>query len=90
MTHPNTAAVNEEIAAVTRTEGAPSGPDTYYPKFRVIRRSTGDEIDPATTFTLLPNKDEHAKVALAAYCDSVESDAPGLAKALREHFNLGS
>lgn len=63
--------------------------DEYYPKFRVIRRSTGDELDPTTTFTLLPNKDPHARVALKAYADSVGGEMPGLARALANHFNLG-
>ena len=71
-----------------RSSGAPSGPDKYFPKFRTIRRSTGDELDPATTFTLLPQKDPHARAALAAYCDSCASEMPGLARMLREHFNL--
>ena len=62
--------------------------DEYFPKFRVIRRSTGDELDPKTTFTLLPHKDPHARKALAAYCDSCEDDLPGLARMLRGEFNL--
>lgn len=63
-------------------------PDTYYPKFLVIRKSNCEVIDPSTCFTLIPDHDPHAKVALAAYCDSCEADMPGLAKALREAFAL--
>lgn len=62
--------------------------DEYYPKFRTIRRSTGDELDPTTTFTLLPEKDPAARVALGAYCATVEGESPGLAKALRSHFGI--
>lgn len=64
------------------------GPDTYYPKFLVIRRSNCEVVDPTTCFTLIPDHDQHAKVALTAYCDSCEKDMPGLAAALRAHFNL--
>lgn len=71
---------------------SPRDPDTYYPKFIVIRRSAeiGQEIivDPKTCFTLIPGHDKHAQVALRAYCDSCESEMPGLAKALRMHFGL--
>ena len=71
---------------------SPRDPDTYYPKFIVIRRSAeiGQEIvvDPRTCFTLIPDHDPHAKVALKAYCDSCEEQMPGLAKALRDHFKL--
>jgi hypothetical protein len=66
----------------------PSGGDTYFPKFRTIRRSTGDELDPTTTFTLLPNKDPHALVALRAYADSIDFDRTGLGKALAEVFPI--
>lgn len=69
-------------------QSKPSGEDTYFPKFRTIRRSTGDELDPTTTFTLLPGKDPWAKIALATYCSACEQDAPGLAKALREAFQI--
>jgi hypothetical protein len=62
--------------------------DEFYPKYRIIRRSTGDELDPSTTFTLVPSKDQHARVALKAYADSVQDDAPGLARHLRDHFGL--
>lgn len=65
-----------------------SGPDTYYPKFLVIRKSNYKVIDPETCFTLIPDHDDHARVALKAYCDSAEKDLPGLAKVLRSHFKL--
>lgn len=67
-------------------QSKPSGEDTYFPKFRTIRRSTGDELDPTTTFTLLPGKDHHAAVALRAYVDSVRPTMPGLADALETAF----
>jgi hypothetical protein len=62
--------------------------DEYFPKFRTIRRSTGDELDPATTFTLLPLKDPYAKVALQAYSDACRAELPGLASMLEETFDL--
>jgi hypothetical protein len=67
-------------------QSKPSGEDTYFPKFRTIRRSTGDELDPTTTFTLLPGKDIHAAKALRTYVDSVRETMPGLAKALEKAF----
>lgn len=60
----------------------------YFPKYRTLRRSTGDELDPNTTFTLVPERDPHAVVALRAYTDSVEHEMPGFAKVLRDHFGL--
>lgn len=62
--------------------------DTYYPKFLVVRRSDCEVVDPTTCFTLIPTHDPHARVALTAYCDSCEEAMPGLAKALREAFDL--
>lgn len=62
--------------------------DTYYPKYIIIRRSNAEILDPTTCFTLVPERDPHAKVALKAYADSCEDDAPGLAAALRAHFEL--
>ena len=67
---------------------SPKDKDEYYPKFLVIRKSNCDVIDPSTCFTLIPEHDKHAQVALSAYCDSCSEEMPGLAKALREHFNL--
>lgn len=69
---------------------SPKDPDTYYPKFLVIRRSNCEVIDPTTCFTLIPDHDPHARTALAAYCDAVAEDMPGLASALRAHFSLSS
>lgn len=66
----------------------PSGKDSYYPKFLVIRKSNCEVVDPTTCFTLIPEHDDHARVALKAYCDSCEDEMPGLARALREHFTL--
>lgn len=62
--------------------------DEFCPKFRTIRRSTGDELDPSTTFTLLPDKDPAAREALSAYAKFVEDEMPGLARALRSHFKI--
>lgn len=64
----------------------PDATQGYVPKFRTIRRSNGDELDPTTTFTLLPNKDVHALVALRAYADSIDPQRTGLAPALEEAF----
>lgn len=54
----------------------------YYDKFQVIRRETGEEVA-GPTFTLLPDHDHHAKVAVRAYADSCESENPELAADLR-------
>ena len=64
----------------------PDGSVGYIPKFRTFRRATGDELDPATTFTLLPNKDRHAVVALRAYAESIDPMRTGLGQALEEAF----
>lgn len=42
----------------------------YHNKFTVYHTETGDEIKQAT-FTLLPECDPHARVALATYAESV-------------------
>ena len=62
--------------------------DTYYPKYLVIRRSNCEVVDPTTCFTLIPDHDKHAMVALKAYADSCAEDMPGLAAALRAHFSM--
>lgn len=60
--------------------------DKFVPKFRTIKRATGEELDPSTTFTLVPERDSHAAKAIMAYADSVESEMPGLASDLRQRF----
>lgn len=58
----------------------------FYHKYRTIRRSNGEELDPETTFTLVPSRDPHAKPAIEAYIASVEKDNPELAEDLRKQF----
>jgi hypothetical protein len=55
----------------------------FYDKFRVIRRETGQE-ETGPTFTLLPDHDQHALVALLAYAESCEGVNPELASDLRQ------
>lgn len=55
----------------------------FYDKFQVVRRSTGEEVTEAT-FTLIPENDKHACVALDAYANSVEDSNPELAQDLRD------
>ena len=58
----------------------------YYEKFQVIRKDTGEEVT-GFRFTLLPDHDEHAVVALRAYADSCEAENPSLAHDLRERLD---
>lgn len=60
--------------------------DEFYPKFKVIRNDTGEEVDPTTCYTLIPARDPNAGPALALYADLVEADMPGLARDLRERL----
>ena len=62
--------------------------DTFYPKYLTIRRSNCEVLDPATTFTLVPERDPHAIIAIKAYVESCQSEMPGLATALRRHFKV--
>jgi hypothetical protein len=55
----------------------------YYSKFIVTRRDTGEEVGEAT-FTLIPEHDEHAVVALKAYATSCAAKNPELARDLRD------
>ena len=50
----------------------------FYDKFQIIRRETGEE-ERGPTFTLLPDHDLHARIALRAYAFSCREDNPGLA-----------
>lgn len=55
----------------------------YYQKYTVVRND-GQTIEPdAEWFVLMVHKDPHARVALAAYADSVAHTAPELAASLR-------
>lgn len=54
----------------------------FYDKFQVIRRATGREVMQAT-FTLIPERDPHARVALLAYADACEGENERLAIELR-------
>lgn len=60
--------------------------DEFYPKFIVLRRDTGEEVDPTTCFTLIPADDPAAGAALAAYAHAVEPILPGLARDIRERL----
>lgn len=60
--------------------------DEFHHKYKTLRRDTGEELDPDTTFTLVPERDPHAVKAIAAYADSVEHELPQLAQELRERF----
>ena len=55
----------------------------FYPKYNVTRVDNGETVDPATSFTLVVNRDPHAYPALQAYADSVEGENPKLADDLR-------
>lgn len=60
--------------------------DGYFAKYDV-RYNHGEKAGqpvPGPLFTLAFGRDPHARVALAAYADSVEREAPGLAHDLRE------
>lgn len=55
----------------------------WYEKYEVRRRDTGALV-PEPHFTLVPATDPHAAAALRAYADSVETEVPGLAGAIRQ------
>lgn len=67
------------------------GPDELYKKFRVWRVRAKvwlDEENPDEfVFTLRPEKDEHAVVALSSYANSSEHEYPNRARQIREHLN---
>lgn len=52
-----------------------------FKKFRVIRTSTGEEVE-EPSFTLLPMKDQAARTALQTYAEAVEERNPELANDL--------
>ena len=53
-----------------------------YQKYTIIKNSTGEEVK-RPSFTLLPDRDPHARAALRAYAASVEKSNPELAIDLR-------
>lgn len=61
-------------------------PDEFYPKFSVVRGSTGEKVDPQTCFTLIPSNDPFAVPALEAYAAACEETMPGLARDIRERL----
>jgi hypothetical protein len=66
------------------------GPDKVYGKFRVIKRSTGLELDPEIEFffVLRPETDDRAALAaLGTYADVCEATYPELAREIREHVS---
>lgn len=56
-------------------------------KFRVIRNSTGKQVE-EETFTLIPEHDAWARPALLAYARACERQAPSLARSLRRMARL--
>jgi hypothetical protein len=56
-------------------------PRGYYDKFKVIRRDTGEEVG-GFRFTLLPDHDPHARVALRAYAESCKDENHTLSRDL--------
>ena len=56
-----------------------------YPKYR-LERMDGKPMGPS--FILEYRKDPHARVALAAYADSCESENPALASDLRAALSI--
>lgn len=54
-----------------------------YNKFDVFSKRTGEKVE-AFTFTLVPDRDPHAEVALAAYADSVRVINPTLASDIND------
>lgn len=59
-------------------------PKGLYGKY-IIEKSNGEKLDPnAKYFVLRYDKDPHAKVALAAYADSISSENYKLAREIRE------
>lgn len=63
-------------------------PNGYYDKFQIRRRDGKPNPANACYFVLDFANDPHARVALAAYADSIEGENPTLADDLR--FQLGA
>ncbi len=59
-----------------------SDDDRFFEKYDVRYKETGEPVE-GPLFTLAFARDPHARAALAAYADSVESELPGLAADLR-------
>lgn len=51
-----------------------------YPKYTIIKNSTGKEVEDA--FVLKPGTDKHARAALRAYANSIRRENPDLARDL--------
>lgn len=62
-----------------------SDEDRFYQKFNVTR-TDGKPMKEGPWFVLAYGRDPHARVALAAYADSVEAELPGLARDLRSEL----
>lgn len=58
-------------------------------KFEVYRKSTGEYIDPEELFhfTLIPEHDDNARLALRLYALLVEDELPELSAALTAKLN---
>lgn len=81
------AAQEAYIARKDREMAAESEAQGMYPKYQVLRRSPSpydqwQEVEDA--FVLVPAKDYHARVAMAAYIESVRGFDPQLANDLEE------
>lgn len=57
----------------------PDNDKGFYNKFDVTRKSTGEVVDPADSFTLVVSRDPFAYAALQAYAEACESQNPALA-----------
>lgn len=54
--------------------------DALYPKYKVIKNYTGENVD--NCFVLKPDTDTAARIALKAYAEAVEIERPQLCKDL--------
>ncbi len=64
------------------------GPDELYDKFKVIRKRTGEALDPEEfVFVLRPETDICACNALRIYAATVETRSPNLARQINERLD---
>lgn len=63
--------------------------DGLYNKFDVVSTRTGDFVD-TFTFTLIPDGDAYAHVALVAYANACSVEAPELASNIKEYLRTGN